>query len=121
LIYTLTARWHVPQTEYELQRIDGEDGSVWIRVSRDANLVAVFSTARAGRGAVPVGRVVAVLAEASTARRPEVLINALRFHGWDFWPAVPLPLGDYLDNDFRLQIGRVDVTEPAATVTPEDQ
>jgi hypothetical protein len=113
MTYTLAARWRVPETAYELQRIDGEDGPVWIRVSRDGNLVAVFSAVRGGPGVMPVQRVAEVLAEASTARKPEVLINALRFHGWDFWPAVPLPLGDYPDHDFRLQPGRVDVTEPA--------
>jgi hypothetical protein len=111
MTYTLAARWRVPETTYELQRIDGKDGSVWIRVSRDGNLVAVFSAAREGPGVMPVQRVVEVLAEASTAGKPEVLINALRFHGWDFWPAIPLPLGDYLDHDFHLQIGRVAVTE----------
>jgi hypothetical protein len=113
MTYSIAARWHIPGTRYESQRIDGDDGSVWIRLSRDGELVAVFSAAREGPGVMPVQRVAEVLAEATTARRPEVLINALRFPGWEFWPAVPVPLADYLDHRFREDVGRVRVTEPS--------
>jgi hypothetical protein len=111
MTYKVTARWHVPETAYEVQRIKGDDGSVWIRVSRGESLVAVFSSAREGPGVIVAQEVMEVLAEATTARKPEVLINALRFFGWDFWPAVPVPLADYLDHAFREEIGQVAITE----------
>jgi hypothetical protein len=73
-------------------------------MSHDAALLAVFSAARQGPGVIPVERVMAVLAEAATARNPRVIINALRFLGWEFWPAVPLPLKDYLQQEFRDEL-----------------
>jgi len=107
MIYGLAARWVVFETDYELQQIEGDDGSVWLRVSMRGDLVAVFSAMRQGPGVMPVHRVVEVLGEAATARRPRILIHALRFLGWEFWPAVPIPLSKYLDHAFREQLREV--------------
>ena len=98
--FHLVARRSAPVADYELQQIAGEDGSNWLRISRSGHLLAVFSAAREGAGVVPVPRVIEVLSEATTARRPEILINASRFLGWEFWPAVPSPLAQYLSHDF---------------------
>lgn len=110
MTYHLRSRWAVPDSEYELQQIDGSDGSVWIRIGSGAGLLAVFSAAKQGAGVMPKARVVNVLAEAATARNPPVIVNALRFIGWEFWPAMPAPLKNYLRQDFPAEVGRVEVT-----------
>jgi hypothetical protein len=104
--YQLRASWAIPDTGYELQEIQGSDGSIWLRTSQDNVLLAVFSAAKQGPGVMPAERVEAVLAEAMTARKPHVIINALRFLGWEFWPATPIPLKGYLHGGFRDELSR---------------
>lgn len=108
MTYHLRARWSIPGTSYELQQIDGSDGSVWIRISNEAALLAVYSAVRLGPGVMPKDRIIKVLAEAATAHNPSVIINALRFHGWEFWPGGPAPLVDYLRHDFLRELAQVD-------------
>ncbi len=107
--FRVKTRYSITNTHYELQEIEGSDGSVWIRVSADSALLAVFSAERQGPGVMPKDRVVIVLAEAATARDPRIIINALRFLGWDFWPATPQPLRDYLMGEFLQEVKSVDV------------
>jgi hypothetical protein len=106
--YHLRIRWFIPGTNYEMQQIEGPDGSVWIRISTGSMLLAVFSAAVQGPGVMPVQRVFNVLAAAATARNPQVIINALRFLGWEFWPAVPAPLKDYIHQRFPLEIAQLE-------------
>lgn len=107
MTYRLQVRWRIPATVYELQEIQGSDESVWLRINQNDEFLAVFSAAKQGPGVMPKERVVAVLAEAATARRPPVIINALRFMGWEFWPAIPLPLKDYFQRGFGSDLSLV--------------
>ena len=109
--FRVKTRWAIRHTHYEIQEIEGSDGSVWIRVSANSALLAIFSAEKQGPGVMPRERVVIVLAEAATARDPRIVINALKFPGWCFWPATPQPLRDYLSNEFIQEVKSVDVVQ----------
>src|SRR5437879_10550954 len=94
--YSLVRRVRVPTSALELQVIAGSDGSTWIRVSDDIRLLRVWSALETGAGVVPTDEVVEVIAVGMTASTPRLLLNHLRFSGWDLWPGIPSPLGSYL-------------------------
>ena len=96
----LVARWTVPGVIAEIQVIEGEDGATWVRLERDGRLVAVWSAAAHGTGVVSTPRVVQALAHAATTDDVHAVTNHMKFLGWEFWPAVPLPIADYLRDEF---------------------
>jgi hypothetical protein len=112
--YWLTQRLQVLESSFEIQRIHGEDGSVWLRLSTDGRLFRVWSAQGDSPGVVPPDEAVRVIANASTARNPVVVLDKLRLAGWELWPAVPKPISRYLDSDFDREAAAMEIGDALA-------
>lgn len=90
---------------FEAQLLRAAD-RLWVRVTDNDTIVRYWSGLEV-LGAVPPDEVLTTVVWAITARRPHVVLDHLRFPGWEYWPGRPNPIGAYLDSEFATQLAQV--------------